>query len=63
MAQKKEIDLDANSCVIQKERFPIVPAKIGMNESSAGEIHVFSIIIATFRLVIFIGYLRGLTIA
>lgn len=40
-----------------------VPAKIGTKLSIAGEIQVFNIMMATFRLVMFIGYFKGFTIA
>jgi len=39
------------------------PMKMGKNESSAGDIHVFSSIMPTTRFVMLIGYFSGLTIA
>jgi hypothetical protein len=40
-----------------------LPAKIGTKESNAGAVHVIKIMMATFLLVILIGYFNGFTIA
>lgn len=39
------------------------PAKMGMNDNSAGDTHVFNIIIATTFFVMVMGYFNGFTIA
>lgn len=41
----------------------MLPAKIGTKDSNAGEIQVFNIMNATFRLVMLMGYFKGFTIA
>lgn len=49
--------------LVNNSSLHFLPAKIGTKDSNAGEIQVFNIMNATFRLVMFMGYFKGFTIA